>query len=288
MKFGCCLPGASFVPQIGDASASQSGVKMREVDTMKQGVFAFRDAGCDFIEMNVVAITRLSDADYNEFKAFLKENNIVIEAFCSFVPPEIPLVGEKVNRVQIMHYIQKALLRCAGCGAKVVVFGSGAARSCPEGFPKEKAQEQLVEFLRMCSDCSGAMGLLVKIAIEPLNANETNMIVGIREGYELWKQARAVGCRQVYLLADSYHMHVCGDDVADIEEMSEALTHVHIADRDRLLPGKAKDGFDYAAFFSELKKAGYEGRISAECPMGDLFADAKYCVEYAKKVWDAV
>ena len=286
MKFGCCLPGASFVPQIGDVGAKKGGKETRDVDEMKRGVLAFREAGCDFIEMNVVSLTRLSDADYNEFKAFLKENGIVIEAFCSFVPPEIPLVGEKANRMQIMHYIQKALLRCAGCGAKVVVFGSGAARSCPEGFPKEKAQEQLVEFLRMCSDCSGAMGLLVKIAIEPLNAKETNMVVGMREGYELWKQARAVGCRQVYLLADSYHILMCGDDLGDIAEMAPALTHVHVADRDRLLPGKAADGFDYTAFFRELKAAGYQGGISAECPMGDLYADAKYCVEYAKKVWD--
>ena len=287
MRFGCCLPGVSFVPQINEAYARENK-GIREVDRMKEGVLTLIDAGCDFVEINVVAITQLSDEDFAEFRAFLKEREIVIETFCSFVPPEIPLVGQKEDRMTTMRYVQKALARCAACGAKVIVFGSGGARNCPDGFPREKAREQLIDFLRMCDDTSGAMGLLVRIAIEPLNATETNMVIGLEEGYDLWKAAKAAGCSYINLLADAYHMHMCNDDIGQIAGMSDALSHVHIADVGRALPGKAENGYDFKGFFAALKECGYEGRISVECPMGDLAADAKYCMDFALKTWDSI
>jgi D-psicose/D-tagatose/L-ribulose 3-epimerase len=288
MRFGCCLPGASFVPQISGAGAkAQSSDEHRDkVEELKRGVESLRSAGCDFIEMSVLSVVDLTDDEFARFRAYLKENEIEIEVFCSFVPPSIRLIGEDIDRPLIMRYIQKALSRCAACGAKVIVFGSGGARTRPEGFPKDQADRQLLDFLRMCNDCSGAMGLLVKIAIEPLNPAEANMVTGIREGYELWKKAQEADCRYIGLLADSYHMHVCQDEIGDIGEMAKALIHVHIADEDRKLPGKAESGFDFSSFFKALKESGYSGRISAECPMGDLQSDAKYCVDFARNIWE--
>ncbi|MGI5899841.1 MAG: sugar phosphate isomerase/epimerase family protein [Christensenellales bacterium] len=274
------------MPQISGANAQRSGDEISRVEELKRGVDSLRNAGCDFIEMSVLSVVDLTNDEFSRFRAYLKENEIEIEVFCSFVPPSIRLIGDDIDRSLIMRYIQKALSRCAACGAKVIVFGSGGARTRPEGFPKEQADRQLLEFLRMCNDCSGAMGLLVKIAIEPLNPAEANMVTGIGEGYELWKKADAAGCRYIGLLADSYHMHVCKDEIGDLKEMAKALIHIHIADADRKLPGKAENGFDFAAFFKALKESGYSGRISAECPMDDLQSDAKYCVDFARGIWE--
>ena len=52
------------------------------------------------------------------------------------------------------------------------MFGSGGARRVPEGFPKEDAFEQFVEFGKRIAPEARAHGLT--IAIEPLCRDETN------------------------------------------------------------------------------------------------------------------
>jgi len=285
MRFGCCLPGASFVPQISGAKAAIS--EGNGVDALKSGVRALFNGGCDFVEMNVVSIAFLTEEDFEDFRAFLAEEGRGIEVFCSFVPPHIKLVGPQAEAAKIEAYIKTALSRCAACGAEYIIFGSGGARTRPEGVSAGEAMAQLLDFLKLCDRYAAKYG--VKLCIEPLNGAETNMIVGLRESYELWKRARAKGCENIRLLTDSFHMLVCGDGLSLIEEAAPALGHVHIADRDRLLPGKAASadgGFDFRSFFKKLKEVGYRGRISAECPLEDFSADAKYCVDFARKVWD--
>ena len=59
------------------------------------------------------------------------------------------VVGPSVDRDALTAYVNMALDRCRALGATVVVWGSAGSRNVPEGFPRERAWEQIVSFLRM-------------------------------------------------------------------------------------------------------------------------------------------
>ncbi|MBU9764128.1 TIM barrel protein [Mycobacterium sp. TNTM28] len=72
------------------------------------------------------------------------------------------------------------------------------------------------------------------------------------------------GLTSVKLLADLYHLHVNGDDVAAVIDRYIAhIGHVQIADA----PGRGAPGtgrMDIAGHLARLEQAGYHGRISLE------------------------
>jgi hypothetical protein len=45
-----------------------------------------------------------------------------------------------------MAYVAKAFDRVARLGVRIVVFGSGGARRVPEGYPRDDAVRQMVDF----------------------------------------------------------------------------------------------------------------------------------------------
>jgi len=278
MRFGCCLPGASFVPQIGDAPKPEGD----PVRTLADGVTTLFETGCDFVEMTVGSVAQLGAQDFARFERFLSKSGRRIEVFCSFVPPRIRLVGEDVNRDEIKSYLDLAVSRCKACGAQIIVFGSGGARRRPEGFDAGKADAQIMDFLGLCEKYGAKYG--VDIVIEPLNDRESNMILSVNEGYELWKKA---ALPHVWLLADSFHMHVAGEGYGVLNKAAPALRHVHIADRDRILPGKlGEGGVDFKALFARLKSIGYTGRVSVECPFPNLREESAFCMNFARGVWN--
>ena len=84
---------------------------------------------------------------------------------------------------------------------------------------------------------------------------------------------RRVGHPNVGILLDYYHMCVEKEDLAVVAKAagSGRLGHVHISSPTRYFP-RGKEAEACIPFFAALKKAGYDGRMSAEC-YGDPFAD---------------
>ncbi|MBQ2818388.1 MAG: sugar phosphate isomerase/epimerase [Clostridia bacterium] len=280
MRFGCCLPGASFVPQMNDnAPKKEAGNPLEE---LKRGVKALFDVGYDFVELTVGSVANLSQADFEDFSAFLKKEGRVVEVFNSFVPPVYPLLGDSVDEEKIENYLDLAVSRVKECGGEIIIFGSGAARRRPEGFPVEKGEEQLYRFLELCEKYAAKYGVIV--CIEPLNSKETNIILSVREGYDIWKKANHP---HVWLLADCFHMGTEGESFDSINYAADALKHVHIADLNRVIPGDpCENGIDFAAFFKKLREVGYTGRVSTECPLPNLVEDSRRSLLFTLEAWN--
>jgi sugar phosphate isomerase/epimerase len=108
--------------------------------------------GFDYCEPAVAKVMGLSEG---EFQMILKKTlagRIHVEAMNSFIPADLKVVGSQVDRPRLRDYLKKALARAEALGAKVIVFGSGDARTVPGGFSKRRAWVQLQEFLRMAGD----------------------------------------------------------------------------------------------------------------------------------------
>lgn len=220
----------------------------------------------DYIELPTSALSPLEeDEAFAPRMEMLKALSLPVRALNVFIPREIKLVGEAVDRDLIERYVNTAIRRAGALGVETIVFGSGGARQVPEGFPREKAWAQLVDFLHLCAEQAREYG--ITLAIEPLNKKESNILNTYLEGVAL---AREVDLPEVRVLADLYHFMEDGEPLEDIAQAPEWLCHVHVADSDRRHPGTGI--YPLPELFALLRQVGYQGKVSVECRWGEDFA----------------
>jgi hypothetical protein len=99
----------------------------------------------------------------------------------------------------------------AQLGVKNIVFGSGMARNCPEGFPMEKALEQVFEIACMIADIAKPYG--INLTIEPLRKEECNMIHTAADSCNM---ARRSGRDNFRGHMDLYHFMQGGEKLPDL------------------------------------------------------------------------
>jgi len=228
-------------------------------------------AGFDYIETNLSAFLDASESEITDFLSSLKENNITCEAVNVLFPGGIILTGEQADYPKVADYINIIFEKTKNIGFKTVVFGSGGARKCPDGFPKEKAIEQIIEvagrFLLPAAEKYD-----FTLAIEELHRGETNIINTIDEAEYIAEQ---INNPRIKVLADLYHIGLENDDATKLSQKGGMLAHCHIANpyNGRKYP-QASDSSEaielYKKFFSSLKSAGYIKTLSIEGGLGGL------------------
>src|ERR1051325_7031658 len=184
-------------------------------------------AGFDYLELRTSEIAALSDQEYEQQAAKIKQLSIPTPVANVFIPPSIKLTGPKIDREQQMSYIRKAFDRVSRLGVQIIVFGSGGARQFPDGFSKQEAFQQLVEFCRRIAPEAKARN--ITIAIEALRRQECNIINTSAEGFELVK---AVNHPNIQLMVDFYHLAEEKEDPAIILKAKGYIRHLHMANHE--------------------------------------------------------
>jgi sugar phosphate isomerase/epimerase len=140
---------------------------------------AVRAAGFDYIELRTAEIANLPDADYDRLVERMKTSGFPVPTTYQFILGKMKITGPDINKDEELVYFRKALDRVAKLGAHTVVVGSGTARQYPEGFSKEEAFRQLVDFFKRLAPEARARQIV--IAIEPLRREESNIINSMGE-----------------------------------------------------------------------------------------------------------
>lgn len=229
--------------------------------------------GYDYVELNLAKIAQMSDCEYAALKEAVKKSPLPVEATNVMFPGSTyVLCSEDCDSPRTRAYIEKAFSRAGELGVKVMVFGSGAARRVPEGMTLAQGYQYLRRFLNMAFPIAVSYG--IRIAIEPLQTKETNIINHVAEAQYLAQDVVGEESEEVAALADLYHMMMGNEDAVS---MLRGVIHCHIADRARRFFPKAGDGSekDYEAFFAALKAQNYEGRVSVEGSCTNFAKDAK-------------
>jgi D-psicose/D-tagatose/L-ribulose 3-epimerase len=255
------IPGAAFSQT---AARAQIGICV-DPDRFE----AAQAAGFDYVETNASKVAALTEEEFQKLAAQVAQLKIPLAASMSFIPGAIKLTGPDVDPAKQMTYVTGVLGRLKQLGVKVVVFGSGGARRVPDGFSKDEAFNQLVDFCRRIAPVARDNG--ITIVVEPLRKQETNIINTAREGLALVKAADRP---EIRLLVDYYHLAEEGENADIIAEAGPLLAHTHIANpKGRVFPLNA-DESPYAGFFANLCKIGYQGRLSVEASTKDFAAEA--------------
>lgn len=242
---------------------------------------AAKAAGFDYVELSTTEIANLSDADFEAAAARIKSLGIATPAANLFIPAAIKVTGPDTNPEQQMAHVKKAFTRLARLGTQVVVFGSGGARRVPDGFSKDEAFKQLVDFGRRAAAEGQAHG--ITITIEPLRRQETNIINTAAEGLAL---VEAIGHPNFQLMIDFYHLASEKEDPAIVLRAKDRLRHLHVANpQERVFPAKWEE-FDYGPFFANLKTIGYDKRISVEGRTTDLAAQGPPAVALLRRAFE--
>src|ERR1041385_9492238 len=129
--------------------------------------------GFDYIEPAAAEIAGMSEDQFREFSDTVLASPIRCRAFNSFIRrPDLKVVGPEVPTSALKDYLEMCLPRCRRLGASVVVWGSAGSRNVPEGFSRDRAKDQIAEFLKMAGDVAKRSNIV--IAIEPLRRQESN------------------------------------------------------------------------------------------------------------------
>ena len=249
--------------------------------TSLKNVDAAKAAGFDYVEVSATEVAAMSDADFEAAAAHARQIRMPTPAANLFVPQTIKVVGPDVDLQQQAAHVRKAMTRLSTLGVEVLVFGSGGARRVPDGFDREKAWAQLVDFSRRAAEEGKAHGITV--AIEPLRRQETNIINTAAEGLDM---VNAVNHPNFQLMIDFYHLASEHEDPAIVLKAKDHLRHLHVANPNgRVFPQKWEE-FDYAPFFANLKAIGYDTRISMEGSTTDLAAQGPVTVALLRKAFE--
>jgi len=240
---------------------------------MLSEIDAVKSAGFDYIELRTSEITALPDPDYQKLAERLKRMALPVPVTYLFIPPDIKLTGPSVDPARQKEYVQKALDRVSRLGATTIVLGSGPARTYPEGFSKDAAFQQLVDFCKWLGPQARQRG--ITIAIEPLRKQESNIINSLAEGLQLIK---AAGDPNIQLNVDFYHLEMEKEDPAIIVQARDFVHHVHMANpQGRVFPLKW-DEYNYGPFFAALREIGFDKEISVEARAEDFQKEAPQAI----------
>jgi len=245
-----------------------------------KNVAAAKAAGFDYIEMGTTEIAGLTDADFERVAAEIKQIGLLVPVTNLFLPGTLKVTGPDIDPAAQMAYVTKAFDRLQRLGVQVVVFGSGGARRVPDGFDKDAAFKQLVDFGKRIAPEARKRGITV--TIEPLRSQESNIINTAREGLAL---VRAIGDPGFQLMIDFYHLASEKEDPVIVIDARDHIKHLHMANpQGRVFPLKWEE-FDYAPFFANLRKIGYDKRISVEASTKDLPGDAPHAIALLRKAF---
>lgn len=248
-----------------------------------------KSLGFDFVEENAQGLLRAHDlpADKWHGSDHALEAALPVPSVNCMLPGDHKITGPDVDAARNSRYVAVMFSRAQRVGIRTIVFGSGGARSYPDGFSRETAQAQIVSFLKSVAPL--AMDHDVTLVVEHLNKKESNIINSPREGAEI---VREVNHPAVRLLLDTYHLWMDDLPLSEVEETVDLVHHVHVADKQgRVAPGLS-GASDYRPVFQILKAAGYgasgkPNRIAIEPGAIDIRRDGAKALDYLKNAWAA-
>jgi sugar phosphate isomerase/epimerase len=172
------------------------------------------------------------------------------EEHLSFTDPDPGVRQRAVERIASHVPLAKK------AGAVIII---GLVRGIiQEGVSEKQAHEWMSECFRTCVKNAGQEG--VRIAFEPLNRYETQLLNTAKEGLELIEK---VGADNLGLLLDTFHMNIEEPSIEEsIKTCGDRIFHFHVADSNRWYPGAGH--LDFRKILEALYSTGYSGFVSGE------------------------
>jgi len=149
----------------------------------------------------------------------------------------------------------------------------------PKGQSHSQSIQYLIQSLRECLDFAVSKG--VRLALEPINRYETDLVNTTNEALDLIEQ---VGSEDLGMLLDTFHMNIEEPVIEDsIQACGKRIFHFHVADSNRKYPGGGH--LDFKSILTILYSTGYRSWVSGEfIPDPDPDTAALRSINYLKQI----
>jgi sugar phosphate isomerase/epimerase len=270
---------ASIYASPGRSQTAPTATTKLKLGVCTNDVAAAVKYGFGYIEPSAAEIAAMSEDKFREYADQVLSSPIRCEAFNSFIRrPELVVLGNEVPVTALNDYMEACLARCRTLGASIVVWGSAGSRKVPDGFSRERARQQIAEFLSRAGDIARRYEIV--IAIEPLRKQESNIL---NSGAESLEMVRMVKHPNVRMIIDYYHLREENENPSIVETAKNEIVHLHFANpAGRIWPRDPGEDKDYELFFRYLKNVKYTGRISIE-GKGSFEVDAVRSLAFFKQ-----
>ena len=214
--------------------------------------------GADGVEL---ITTEPASLDVAALQALLERNGLQAAAIASggmaFAARLTLLNPDAATAALARQRLDELIVVAGALHAPVVTVGSFRGRSAAD---KDRSLAELARVLRRA--CNRAAQAGVRIALEPLNRFEGDLLNNVLQGLAFLKE---IDHPAAGLLVDTFHVNI--EETSWTEPFRQAMAagklfHVHLGDNNRLPPGKGL--IDFAAILRTLDEIGYTGWLSAE------------------------
>ncbi|MFT4038149.1 MAG: sugar phosphate isomerase/epimerase family protein [Thermomicrobiales bacterium] len=253
---------------------------MTRGETLAEELAWLERVGLDAVELHTTSLTLTPD----EVVAAFAASPISVSAIEGI--PRL-LAADPAEREAAKAAIRDRLALAGRLGAVGVLtvpqFGRVAALPdlSPLATGAQLERDLLLAQLRELAPAAAAAG--VSLFLEPLNRYEAYIVNRLEQGSAI---AAEVG-PEIGVMADFFHMGIEEADIAaSIRANSEHLVYVHVADSNRLQPGRGH--LDFRPGFRALKEIGYDGPLAIECRVdGDYDAAIRDAANLIRQEWAA-
>ena len=228
--------------------------------TKLENINLVKELGYQYIEPKLADVAAMTDEELIEARRLLDSYEMNAETYNVFCTSDFNL-SYAADFEAICAYAKRAFANARKLGGEIAVIGSGKARRIPDEYSFEDGRDKFKKVLNLVANIAGEHNM--KLALEPLNTNETNLVNTLADAEKICEE---IGNPNLGFLADLFHMYKNGEDVCEIEKHGKYIIHAHIARRDELRGAPGIDGGseDHIAFYNALSSIGYNGRISLE------------------------
>jgi sugar phosphate isomerase/epimerase len=186
--------------------------------------------------------------------------------------------GIELARSDIKRLLELAAQLGTG---EIVVPIYGRTRNLPNngtGRTREEDERIFLEGMRELAANAEQVGAL--LYLEAINRYENDLCVTVADSL---RYRELIGSSSVRTMGDVFHMNIEEAELgASLERAGDVLGYVHLADSQRLEPGRGH--LDFRPVFAALDRIGYRGYASLECRLsGDPESVLPRSVEFLRR-----
>ena len=217
-----------------------------------------RQMGADILEL---AIEDPGQVDVGAVKAELAKAGLQPIVCGAFGPDRNLCSGDPAVRENAKQYIRWLIDAAAELGSPTVIgpmYSSVGKAHLEDPRARQEEWDLSIAGMREMAEYAAQKG--VRLALEPLNRFETDMINTVAQGLDY---LREVGMENVGLHLDSFHMHMEEKSSgAAIRMAGPKIFHFHACENDRGVPGTGQ--VHWREIAAALKETGYNGPVVIE------------------------
>ena len=234
---------------------------------------AVSELGFDYLELHGKHVLALGEPEFATLAKKLNNSKAPCRALNLYCPPEIVIAGEHYDLDRAVAYATALSQRAATLGVENIGIGSPLSRTLPPHFPMDVARSQALDFFRATTEVFARHQIIV--CIEALATCYCNFINTTGDAVEFAKQVNLETCK---IVLDFYNMEHMGEADICLDEYAAWIAHAHASD-DAGSPSKryffcSEKANTHTARMRELKRVGYDGKISLEVDLSVKAQDA--------------